>query len=469
MVADRSLPASIPSSFDGRHGPDLDWLVRLRWLASFGQGLAFAVAPVVLAAPLPYLPLLALVGITVSTNLFLARAPLRFGRAVVVAILTLDTLTFTAMLHLTGGPDNPFSLLYAIHVALAAVALGGVATWWLAGLSVCAYAWLFAQGGGEAGGLWHMPFAAFPAFRAHLVGMWIAMAIVVAAIAFFAGRISAALRARQRQVSRLRTEAERSARLASVATLAAGAAHELGSPLGTIAVVAREIERAALAAQGEGALAQDARLVRAEVNRCRAILDRMIASGAPETKQEPGLLVDDFVRAIEARLGADARRVRIDVRPSAGAAAWPRDLLEVVVPLLRNGVEASSNADANVDTDTVELRIMASDDGIALEVDDRGTGMEPGVLAHVGEPFFTTKPPGRGTGLGLHVARLVCQRLGGSLEIASTLGVGTRARIAIPLACSDESRKAGGPRAPVRCTGQRLLSMLRAADDACDS
>lgn len=445
MSSDPSAP-SLGSTRDAvAREPDVGWLVRLRWLASSGQLVGLAIAWLAFDAPIPYATLGGLVLVTLATNVGLARGRSRIGRTVVVGVLTLDTVTFTAMLALTGGPENPFCLLYAVHVALAAVALGGAATWWLAGFSAWAYAWLFVNARGDAPGLWHSPIGSFSTFHTHLVGMWLAMAIVVAVIAYFADRISSALRERDRELEVARAEADRSARLASIATLAAGAAHELGSPLGTIAVAAREMERALASRPGDETLACDARLVRDEVDRCRAILDRMIASGEPSGVQNVPL--DELLREVRSRLGEDRRRVDVEVDASAHGARIPRDVVEVLMPVLWNALEASEP------TVPVALRIRASDERVEIEVEDRGAGIDAHVLARVGEPFFTTKPPGRGTGLGLHVARLVCQRLGGDLELRSTPGAGTLARVTARAA-----RAAGGV-APGPARDEALLPL----------
>lgn len=427
---------TVGSARDGpRREPDIGWLIRLRWLAAGGQLVALAIARGALCALLPYAALLGLVAITLATNVALARRHSAVGRTVVVGVSTLDTLTFTAMLALTGGPENPFCLLYAVHVALAAVALGGVATWWLAGLATCAYAWLFFEGrSGTAPQLWHSAHGMFGPFHAHLVGMWLAMAIVVAVIAYFADRISSALRERDRELGVARTEAERSARLASIATLAAAAAHELGSPLGTIAVVARELERALASRTADEALVRDARLVRAEVDRCRTILDRLIASGAPSP--DHSIPLEELLLEARARIGDSSRRVELDVDSSARGAQIPRDFVEALMPVLWNALEASAP------TGLVALRVTTLEECVGIEVEDRGVGIDAAVLARVGEPFFTTKPLGHGTGLGLHVTRLVCQRLGGDLELRSRTGVGTLARMSLPAARLNASRRA---------------------------
>ena len=233
---------------------------------------------------------------------------------------------------------------------------------------------------------------------------------------------------------RLGELAARNARLASLTTLAAGAAHELGSPLGTIAVIARELERAA---QSRGTpaqaadLAEDAKLLRAEVERCRGILDRMRARAAHEgAEAEVPVAAEELEAALREGLDAgESARVRVAVALPRGFVVGARvDFCEVVGPILRNALDASGDAG------TVDVEIGRDAGRLVTRVRDRGTGMDEATLRHVGEPFFTTRAPGRGTGLGLFVVHLHLDRLGGTLQFESTPGVGTTATVAWPLA-----------------------------------
>lgn len=235
--------------------------------------MTLAVATAILGASLPLLPLGAVVGVTAATNAWLAwRSPAPSPRAV-PALLTLDTLLLTALLGLSGGPGNPFTALYVVHVALAAVALPAVWTWWTVALSGACYAGLF----------WlHVPLqfgTGGPSVALQTAGWGVAVLLVAAVTATFIAPVSSALRARESQLSAAEARAARSEWLASLAALAAGTAHELGTPLGTIAVAARELERVAETVGGasEDRVVDDARLIRTQVDRCRAILDRLSA------------------------------------------------------------------------------------------------------------------------------------------------------------------------------------------------
>src|SRR5262245_42651348 len=252
------------------------WLVRLRWFSIAGQALVLLVSAELLGVELP----LALLGAVMSVEALLnagAWAWLRRAPSVrsvhVAGAIAVDLLLFTALLYLSGGPSNPFSFLYLVHLALAAVMLPPRLGWTLVGLSLACSAALFVRNVPLAGHAHHhvpgmrMDHAA-SGFDWHLRGMWVALGVAASFIVYFLRRVALELAERERQLAQARERIARSERLASLATLAAGAAHELGSPLGTIAVAARELERSLAENSGESALRDDARLIRAQVDRC---------------------------------------------------------------------------------------------------------------------------------------------------------------------------------------------------------
>ncbi|HVH07305.1 MAG TPA: HAMP domain-containing sensor histidine kinase [Myxococcota bacterium] len=406
----------------------LRWLIPLRFVAAAGQAAALLAGELALGLPLPYRALWWVPALIVLSNLALFVPAVRTAPAarVVPAVLLLDTALFTFLLQESGGPDNPFSALYAIHIAMAAMTGSARATWAVALASAAGYALVFRWH--ETQHFWHGP-APFVDVGLHALGMWLAVAVVAVVITLFIGRVTRTLRERETELRRVQEVAARSARLASLTTLAAGAAHELGSPLGTIAVVARELERAAAAPGAPPSLAEDARLLRAEADRCRAILDRMSARAGPDAAgaAEP-LAADAAAAAVAEAIGPDAaRRLELTVHAPDGASLGPRgDFLEVVLPIVRNAFDASPPAAP------VRVEVAAVGNRLRVVARDEGHGMDAATLARAGEPFFTTRPPGRGTGLGLFVVRLHAERLGGALRLESTPGRGTIAIVEWP-------------------------------------
>lgn len=410
---------------DHRAEISLEWLIRLRWGAVMGQILTVAVARVLFGAELPLPRLLLLIATLAASNALLVaiRSRISSARGLCGAALTLDTLLLSGLLHATGGPYNPFGVLYLVHITLAAVVLGARWTWFLAALSVGCYGLLFFA---------HVPLEHLdhrgPEMNLHLQGMWVAFTVAAILTASFVVKLSSALERRDADMAEMRERAARQERLASVTTLAAGAAHELGTPLATIAVAARELERSILTLPAAQAnlLIEDATLIRSELDRCRAILTRL----GTDSGQMPGeapveLKVDDLVAALVDQLPA-TQRGRLNVAASSDAAAvrLPRAaLLQVAHNLLRNALDA---ADGPVDL-SVDLR----ETHLRLRVRDQGPGMPPEVLSRVGEPFFSTKGPGHGLGLGVFIARTLAEQMGGRLTFESSPGRGTTALVEI--------------------------------------
>jgi two-component system sensor histidine kinase RegB len=218
--------------------------------------------------------------------------------------------------------------------------------------------------------------------------------------------------------------------LVSLSTLAAGAAHELATPLATIAVAAHELERDEVAGQPEGHRVEDARLIRAQVERCRAILLQMGESaGQAAGEASEAIDANDLVEHVRAALApADRDRVEVVVPRDAPSVFAPRgSLTRALTNLLRNALDASEKAEL------VHCHVEAGAQGLRFVVSDRGVGMTPDVLARAGEPFFSTKPSGSGQGLGLFLAREVAEQLGGALRLESRPGAGTTAILELPL------------------------------------
>jgi two-component system sensor histidine kinase RegB len=345
-----------------------------------------------------------------------------------------DAVLLTGLLDITGGPFNPFIVMYAAYVWAAAVVVPPA---WAAAASLASLAgfgWLVVDHL-RAGLMEHHRLNDFPA---HLFTMWFAGAGVAELVAHYVGRARAALAQGEAQVNEARERASRSERLASLTTLAAGAAHELSTPLATIAVAARELERnasrVAVPQPVGAALRDDARLIRLELDRCQAILDGMsgrAGAGMPTTL-EP-LAAPAIVRLVQERL-ADARRKRLDVEIAPEApvpSATGAEMVQAISSLIKNAFDASGN------DDRVILRFAARDGMARIEVRDRGVGMPPEAHRRAGEPFFTTKEPGKGLGLGLFLVRTFAERSGGTLDFE--VSEGTTAILEVPARAQDAS------------------------------
>ncbi len=403
----------------------LPWIVRLRYAMAAGQILTVWIVNFFLRIDLPLGWIAVAPAITILSNLWLGKSKSRAGEHRLIAgLFVLDTLCLTAILMLTGGPNNPFSLLYLVHITLSATILTRKQTWALGVLSTACFGALFA---------WYRPIAALEmhrhgeGFNLHLAGMWAGFGVASFLVAMFAGKISELLREREESLLRMQEELARKDRLASLVTLSAGAAHELNTPLGTIAVAAKELERYARSTVRDAAIAEDSRLIRMEVERCREILQRMSANGAEQSGETPSrVAARDLASAVMCRFPS-VRSEGVDALDST--LTIPRRAVEQALEaMLKNAIDAGGDPSA------VRLSVIQDDGQIRFCVEDRGKGMSPETLRHVGEPFFTSKEPGKGMGLGIFLVRTLAERLGGGFQLDSTEGRGTKATLSLPMA-----------------------------------
>jgi len=410
---------------ESAHKSNIAWLLRLRLGAVVSEA-ALVLLVNGATIPLPVGRLFVIFGVALATNVALwlfSRRASRVSEHVIGGVLAFDVAALTLALAITGGPLNPFSSLYLVYIALGAVVLSVRWTWILVVLSGGAFAGLFVV---SSESLWGPDHATH--MRIHLKGMWLAFSVAAVFVGYFGGRIQRALAEREAELAAIRARQARSEKLAALATLAAGAAHELSTPLSTIAVVARELETE-LARSHANSLLEDARLIRGEVARCRKVLDQLsadVGSGVGDAPQDTTIgdviarakagLPDHPPIVVEVAAPLDARSLRLPSRP-----------LELALRSVIENAQQASPSQA-----PVVVRARSSAAGVTIEVADRGTGMPADVLARVGEPFFTTKEPGRGMGLGVFLARSVIEQLHGELSIDSSPNGGTTVRLDVP-------------------------------------
>ena len=416
--------------------PGLAWLVRLRWLAVMGHLVATAVALWVLDAPLSLPWLLALIGVTAVSNGLLMAVERRLdhqrvaaANRLVMGTLMLDTALLTGMLLASGGVMNPFSIFFIVEVALAGLLVGAAGAWTMAGLTSLAFGALFLLTPDDPHA--HHHHGATPL---HLQGMWIAYALAAGFVALFVSGIATALKRREQEVAALRERALGTERLAALSAFSAGAAHELGTPLATIAVVATELGHsldrlaAAHADPNIDALAEDARVVRAEVERCRALLrDLSERSGTWAGETPDDSVVSDIVNEVIAQLPV-AHRARVEVSGEGALAlhAPRRSLVQSLVNIVRNALDAAPGQ--------VQLAAEGAQRNVVFRVTDSGPGFAKDVLDRFGEPFVTTKPRGEGLGLGLFLALSFANNVGGSMRIATRTRGGAEVVLEVPRA-----------------------------------
>jgi two-component system sensor histidine kinase RegB len=328
--------------------------------------------------------------------------------------LCADALLLTGLLDITGGPFNPFIVLYVVFAWLAGAAVSRAWAGVVGAIAVTGSAWLVVDHVRHLGAEHHR----LNDFPTHLFTMWISGMAIAELVVHYVGLASRAIADRQREADEAKARALRSEHLASLMTLAAGAAHELSTPLSTIALAARELERASSREPGAAGLSEDARLIRTEVDRCQVILEKMsgrAGNGVPDVRSfvPPAELAH---LAAAALTDAQRQRLQIQVADELSRSPASAEAADAVSSLLKNAFDASN------DNSPVVLRIRPRASMIRIEVHDRGSGMSDAVMRRAGEPFFTTKEAGRGLGLGIFLARTFAERAGGMLWFERTGG-----------------------------------------------
>lgn len=422
------------------------WLIKLRWVAVIGQLATVAVALVLFPIQLPITASIVIVlALTAISNLFLtywfarwqtiANQSLLPWDLVLGLVLVMDMLSLTALLFATGGPNNPFSLFFFVNVSLCALLLNRNWAWAINVLTIGCFAGLMFA---------HLPlppldFGLEPIiggdrFSLQHAGLLIAFATCSSVIVYFMTRLTVELREQQLRVRRAEALQARAEKLEALGTLAAGTAHELATPLSTIAIVARDVEQAFTehppTFPGAEDVIEDVILIRSQLDRCRKIIDRM-ASHAGEAigeRIEPVSLEKLTNACLDGLIGRG--RVQLDL-PVAAPTTLIRVPLDGLSQALRGLVQNAIDADP---TDRpVKITVDQADEFWRWRIQDRGPGMTALQLNRISEPFFTTKPPGKGMGLGVFLAQNVVNRLGGSIQFESTTGQGTCVTVLLPM------------------------------------
>jgi two-component system sensor histidine kinase RegB len=422
-----------PPTPDLRPTGELAPNVALPWIAKLRDGMLMGQIALVLmthyffhiALPLKWISIP--LALTAASNLVLHRYVYTFSeRSALGLLLAFDTVCLTALLALSGGPANPFSLLFLVEITLSAVVLSRAWTWTLGALSILGFASLF----------WvHVRVPVFEGhhdsegFSVHLVGMWIAFAVGALLITVFIGKVSEALRRQEQEALQFQQRLAHHERLASIATLAAGAAHELGTPLATIAVASRDLELNGNGSSGAANIADDARLIRSQVERCSEILRQMGGRSAEPAGEMPApVTLKEICAQVKSDLSCEQRdQVDTEVAQDVTALLPMVAARQALSALVKNALESSAPGQH------VTLAAQPKLDGVRFTVQDAGCGMSAETLNHIAEPFYTTKGAGGGLGLGTFLARLFAERLNGSLAFDSEVGIGTKAILELPI------------------------------------
>lgn len=421
-------------------------LAGLRAIEVAGQAGAIAIAVYGIGMVLPTAILLALTAGLAFANVLTwwrTHQPWPVTDAELAGHLLIDIGVLTALLYFSGGSTNPFVTLYLLPLSIAAAMLPALYTWSLVGVALVCYSgllfvylplphetgsfgWLTSLLPDGLGGA-HAAHGGQADFRLHVLGMWFNFAVSAGLIAWFVARMAQSLRERDHQLAAAREAALRNEQLIALGLLAAGAAHELGTPLATMAVIAHELERDYAT---DPALAQEMRLLRAQAEQCKGILTRLAAT-AGETRAEDiiGVPCEQYLSRLIEQWQLIRPQVVVTTHfvgpQSANWIVAERTLEQALMNLINNAADASP--------ENVEMEGRWDDTQLVIEIRDRGPGISDEVAAQAGEAFFTTKGPERGLGIGLFLANATIERAGGSVSLFNRDGGGACVRVTLPL------------------------------------
>ena len=393
----------------------IDTLSRLRWLALTGQLVTVLATAVVLKFPLPLGLCLGFIGVSALLNIiFRLRAPksLRLADGPAAALLTFDVLQLAALLYLCGGLENPFSILFLAPVTIAAVSLPLRQMIQIAALMAVAASFI---------GVSHQPLPWYEGQSISLpllyrVGIWSALMVACAFICAYASRVAGEARALSQALTAAELVLERENHLSQLDGLAAAAAHELGTPLATIALVTRELSKVSFPPE----VSEDVALLIQEVRRCRTILGRL--TSLAEEDQEP--FGQAKLSILLERVVSPYRQFPVETRIDANGegseplAAESPAIIYGLGNFIENAVDFAktlATIEARWTEASVEVAILDDGPGFSIEVADR-----------IGDPYVTTRAhrrmksdEGSGLGLGVFIAKTLLERTGAEVEFAN--------------------------------------------------
>jgi two-component system, sensor histidine kinase RegB len=399
----------------------LDTILRLRWLAVLGQLATIFIVVQGLEFDVPVAPCIAIVSLSALLNLVLQMAfdPMqRLEPVMVAALLALNIVELAGLLFFTGGLENPFSFLFLAPVLISATALPIRLTITLGILAVaCASVLVF----------FHLPLPwdsddplVLPPI--YLLGVWLSILVAIGVTSLYAFQVTEEARKLSDALAATELVLTREQHLTQLDGLAAAAAHELGTPLSTIFLISRELERT-MQDQGvidNAAIAGDLKTLREQAQRCRDILAKITqlsSTGAPFDRMPLSTLIEETVAphrgfgvAIKVRIAVAGAREPVRMRNPA--------ILYGVGNILENAVDFAR--------ETVEVNAWWNTETVEIVISDDGPGIAPDILKRIGEPYLSRRRSTdeaqtghSGLGLGVFIARTLLERTGARVSFAN--------------------------------------------------
>ena len=404
---------------------NLQRLFLLRNIVIAAQCVTFALAHWALEMDLPWSQMVAVTVLLAILNLatwIRLRRNLPVSSIEFFAQLLMDVLALSALLYFSGGSTNPFISLYLLPLTIAAAALPWAYTWVMAAVTISCYTLLL---------FYYVPLPHDheehnSEFNLHVSGMWLAFVLSTMLIAWFVVKMGISIRERDKDLALAREQALRNEQIIALGTLAAGAAHELGTPLATMAIVAGEL-------QGEypddSEFQNNVVILRDQITHCKHTLTQMLAdAGQARAEDGSGQAVDYFLKQVLDKWQLMRPAVKFTYQCS-GVDPVPQILntqllSQSILNLLNNAADASLKH--------IEIKATWDFEQLHLEILDYGEGLSREAIQRAGQAFFTTKAPGKGFGIGLFLANANIERCGGSVRLTNREG-GACTEVTLPL------------------------------------
>jgi two-component system sensor histidine kinase RegB len=405
---------------------NMQQLIQLRWIAVVGQITTIATASILLGVQLPMPAMLNVLACLIAFNV---ASILRWQENQVVSnselllALTVDVASLTAQLYLSGGATNPFVFLYLLHVILGAVLLETWSTWTIVivtGMCIAGLA-LFSE---------PLPLPqdhALGIFSLYVQGMLICFILDAALLVVFITRITQNMRSSAAKLADLRQRAAEEEHIVRMGLLASGAAHELGTPLATLAVILGDWKRMP-EFKGNPELLEEIGEMQTQLKRCKSIVSGILLS-AGETRGESSAAttINTFLEEVVAEWRVGRPVVEFEFENRIGPdhpVVSDSTLKQMICNVLDNALEASPA--------WLRMETSVERDTLVLQVTDKGAGFDPAILAQFGKPYNSSK--GRpGGGLGLFLVVNVARTLGGEVEATNLPQGGAKVRLTLPM------------------------------------
>jgi two-component system sensor histidine kinase RegB len=410
---------------------NLQRLILIRWLMLSGLLLGTAIGTTLFAIHLPVATIIgvaAVIAVLIGISQLRLRADWPLTEIEFATHILADIVGISCIFYFLGGASNPFISYYLVPVAIAAATLPWQYSATLTLISVFAYSCLLyfyqpiamLEPGQGGHGVAHVI-----GFHPHTIGMWFNFLLSAGLISFFVVRMATALTEREQQLSLIREDGLRDEQVLAVATLAAGTAHEMGTPLTTMKVLVNELRAGN---RNDPELASDLAVIDRQIVQCRDILKKLVTqSEMTSTTTAPRETVESYCL----RIFDQWQLLRPDVEADIHIPAGRQDIEVSQHPTIDQAILNVLNNAADASPDSVIVDVNWDVRQLCITIDDTGPGIDQDIAGSLGQSVVSNK--GRGLGLGIFLSNATINRFGGSLKFSHRDEGGTRTEIVLPI------------------------------------